>query len=282
MAVTTTTELGGLFNTIYEDALLVAREQVIMTNLVSNFSAKGWMGRTFKVRPSISAVAVGETEDFAAPTTFGVSALGTLTPGEIMAQVVLTDRDIDTDPDDARTQAVTELGNSIAAKIDTDLLADFSLLTDKGPGANNSASIGKFAVCVSVLRNAKAANPIQIVLHPYAWHDIWVELGQPASQKALLGELANKALQDFFVGNWLMADWWVSANIAVDTNSDVINGVFNPQALAFDSRKAPKLEPERDASKRAWELNFSAGYAHGLGRRPAFGVAYICDATEPS
>ena len=135
MAVTTTTELNALFNVIYEDALLVAREQVIMTNLVSNFSAKGWMTRTFKNRPTISAVAVAEVEDFAAPTTFGATAVGTLTPGEVMTQVVLTDREIETDPDDARTQAVTEMGNAIAAKIDTDLLADFSLLTQKGAGA---------------------------------------------------------------------------------------------------------------------------------------------------
>ena len=282
MAITTTSDLNALFNTIYEDALLVAREQVIMTNLVSNYGAKGWMARTFKSRPAASAVAVAESEDFAQATTFGASSVGTLTPGEIMSQVILTDRDIETDPDDARTQAVTELGNAIANKIDTDLLADFSLLTDKGPGAGNSATIGKFAACISILRNAKVPNPIQIVLHPYAWHDIWVELGQPATQKALLGELANKALQDFFLGNWLMADWWVSANIAVDADADVINGVFNPQSLAFDSRKAPKLEPERDASKRAWELNYSAGYAHGLGRRPTFGVAYKCDATEPT
>ena len=111
--------------------------------------------------------------------------------------------------------------------------------------------------------------------------DIWVELGQPATNKAFLGELANRALRDFFVGSWLNMTWFVSANIEVDANDDAVSGVFNPGALAFDSRKPPTLEPERDASLRAWELNMTAGYAYGE-RRDSFGVAYTADATEPS
>jgi len=109
--------------------------------------------------------------------------------------------------------------------------------------------------------------------------DIWTELGQPASQKALLGEVANEALRDFYVGDWLGADWYVSANIAL-SGTDATSGVFNPQALAFDSRKPPTLEAERDASLRAWELNMSAGYAYGV-RRSTYGVYYTADATAP-
>ncbi len=96
-----------------------------------------------------------------------------------------------------------------------------------------------------------------------------------------LGELANKALKDFFVGQWININWFVNANIAVDSSTDAVSGVFNSQAIGFDVRKAPILEPERDASLRAWELNMSAGYGYGVIRN-TFGVKFTADATEPS
>lgn len=93
--------------------------------------------------------------------------------------------------------------------------------------------------------------------------------------------MANQALRDYFVGRWVNVLWFTNANIAIDASDDAISGIFNPGALAFDSRRAPRLEPERDASLRAWELNMTAGYAHGV-RRDTFGVQYTADATTPT
>lgn len=281
MAVSKVSDLNSLFNEIFEDTLFVAREQNMMTNLVTNYSARGWMDRNIANYPSLTAEVVAEAVDYQNPTTFDKSLLATLTPGEIMTQVVLTDRRIETDPEDARADASTEMGNAVATKIDTDIVGDFGSLTDKGPGAGNSATIAKVAVCISILRNRNVPNPIYVVMHPYHWHDVWVELGQPDQYYALLGDVANQALRDFFVGRWLNVMWFVNSNIAVDSSDDATSAVFNSQALAFDSRKPPTMEPERDASLRAWELNLSAGYAHGV-RRSTHGLAYIADAAEPT
>jgi hypothetical protein len=282
MAVSTTTSMNSLFNTIYEDALFVAREANIMTNLVRTFGARGWMNRVIGIYPTLSAESVGENVDYSNATEFTKTALATLTPGEIITQVILTDRRIDTDLDNARVDAAQEMGNAIATKIDTDLASTFdSFTTDKGDGAGNSATIANFAAAVSVLRNAKTPMPIYAVAHPYHWHDIWIELGQPAANQALLGDVANQALRDFFVGRWVNVQWFVNANIAVDASDDAVSGVFNPQAIGFDVRKAPVMEPERDASLRAWELNMSAGYGYGVIRN-SFGVGFTADATEPT
>ncbi len=282
MAITKVADLNDLFNKIYEGALFVARETNIMVNLVRNFDAQGWMTRNFSTRPQIAAQVKPEGVDFANPTTFGKSLLATFTPAMVMAQVELTDEDRDTDPDSAAADAERELGGAIATKIDTDLTGDFaSFSTDKGPGAGQTATIAKAATAVSVLRNRIVMNPINAVWHPYHWHDIWVELGQPAATKAFLGDLANQALRDFYVGNWINIQHFVSANIAVDGDADAVSGIFNAQALGFDTRKEPTLEPERDASKLATELNMSAGYAHGV-IRSTYGVKYTADATEPS
>lgn len=282
MGISKKSDLNSLFNSIFEDALFVARETNMMTQLVTVYNGTGYADRKIGQWAQITAEAVAEGVDYANPTTFSKSVLATLTPSEVIAQSILTDVMYETDPEDTRQNCAIELGNAVATKIDTDLTGDFaSFSTDVGPGANSTATLAKFGVGVSILRNNKVMNPIYCVLHPYHWHDIWVELGQPASNKALLGNVANQALQDFFVMEWLGTRWFVNANISVDSSDDAVSGIFSPQALAFDSRKAPTLEPERDASLRAWELNMVGGYAHGV-RRPTFGVKYTADASQPS
>jgi hypothetical protein len=282
MAMSTQSDLNSLFSDIFEDARFVARENNIMTSLVRNFQATGWMSRKLSAYPELTAQEVAEGVDYSNPATFNKTLEATLTPAEQMVQVILTDRRIDTDPQNARQDASMEMGNAIATKVDKDLVSDFgSFTTDKGPGAGASATIAKFAAAVSVLRNALAPNPIYVVLHPYHWHAVWVELGQPATNQAFLGDVANEALRSFYVGNWINCQWFVSANIAVDASDDAVSGVFNRNALGFDLRKPFTMEPERDASLRAWELNASIGYAHGV-IRDEFGVGYTADAAEPT
>lgn len=281
MAITTIADLNSLYNLIYEDALFVARETNLMVGLVRNFSATGYMARKLTIRPQVTAQVKAEGVDFQNPTTFGKSLKATLTPAVVMAQALLTDEDVQTDPDNARTDASQELGGAIATKIDVDLVTLFASLTAGKGTANSALTIANCAAAVSVLRNGLAPNPLYFVLHPYGWHDIWVELGQPASQKAFLGDLANEALRSFFVGAWLSATWFTSANIAVDASADAVGGVFTPSSLGFDSREEPTMEPERDASRKATELNMSAGYAVGI-LRSEWAVKLTHDATEPT
>ncbi len=282
MGISTKSDLNGLFNTIYEDALFVAREAVMMTNLVTVYNGTGYADRKISQWASLTAETVADGVDYVNAQKFDKTVLATLTPSEVIAQSILTDVMRETDPEDTRRSCALELGNAIATKIDTDLCADFaSFSVDVGNGAGQAATLAKFGVGMSRLRNAKVPAPIRAVLHPYHWHDIWVQLGQPAANQALLGDLANQALKDFYVGGFLNMQWFTNANIAVDSNDDAVSGVFSPQALAFDSRKAPMLEPERDASARMWELNMVGGYAHGV-RRPTYGVKFTADAAEPT
>jgi len=281
MPISTVADLNSLYNLIYEDALFVARETNLMVPLVRNFSATGYMARKLGIYPTITAQTKPEGIDFQNPTTFDKQLKATLTPGVVMAQSLLTDERVQTDPDNARTDCAQELGGAIGTKIDLDLVTLFaSLSTNKGT-ANAALTIAKCAAAISVLRNAKAPNPLYFVLHPYGWHDVWTELGQPASQKAFLGDMANEALRSFFVGGWLSATWFISANIAVDASDDAVSAVFNPQSMGFDSREAPTLEPERDASRKASEMNMSAGYATGI-LRTEYAVGLTHDATEPT
>lgn len=283
MAVTQLSDLNGLFNMIYDRALFVARERNLMTGLVNNRSAKGWMNRVVPIRPAIAAVTVDETEDFSSPTTFGRSTKATLTPAEIIAQVVLTDRDMETDPESAVGDASVELGASIATKIDVDLVTLFDSFTaDKGDGAGNAATLENISAGVALLGNNKARQygGINIVLHPYHWHDIWLELGKP-STNFVARDFANEAMRDYYVSELLASRWYVSTNIPIDGSTDAVSGLFVQSALMLDTRRAMRMETERDGSARAYELNVTAGYAVGVVRQE-FGVGFTADATEPA
>lgn len=283
MAITKYSDISSFVAAIYERSVFVAREMNLMSNLVSNYSAQGWMSRTFSTRPQISAESVADGVDYSNATTFGKTSVGTLTPGEAIAQVILTDQDMETDPDGAVTDASYELGASIAAKIDTDLTAIFSSFsTDKGPGAGQPNTIAKLAAAVAVVRTRmKRAGTVNAVLHPYQWHDIWVLLGQPAATYSAIQDIANQAMRDYYVGSLITLDIYTSSNVPV-SGTDATGGIFNAESIALDTRRPYRLEPERDASLRGTELNATAGYAVGLGKRPTFGVKFIGDITEPT
>lgn len=284
MAVTQVSDLNSLFNLIYDRALFVAREMNLMSNLVNNVSATGWMDRKISIRPQVTAVSVNETQDFNNPTTMGLSTQATLTPGEIAAQVVVTKRDVETDPWGATQDAQMELGMAMATKIDVDLLGEFAnFSTDKGTGGGGTATFASLAAGVATVRtNSKNSDgPAYIVLHPYQWHDIWLELGKPAATYPNLSDVTVQALRDYYVSTLMGgAQIYTSSNIASGTAS--VGGIFTRHAIYLDTRRAITTEePLYDASARAWELNVNAGYAHGL-VRSTYGVKYTSDASEPS
>jgi hypothetical protein len=276
----TVTDLNALFAEIYEDAIFVAREQSLMPPLVTNYVGSGMADRNMGIFPQLTATEVSEGVDYSNPTKWTVTSQMTITPKTAMDQVLLTDERITTDPNDARNSAAREMGGAIGTKIDTDLLALFSSLNSDLGAAGSSLTLKRCAASMAILRNALVSNPVQFVVHPYGWHDIWLELGQPSANQALLGDVANQALKDYFVGNFINANWFTSANISVDSSDDAVSGVFHREALALDTRRAPTFEAERDASLRAWELNLHVWYGVAV-RRSTYGVALTHDATTP-
>lgn len=266
---------------ILSETLFVAREMVLMPPLVYNYAGTGMSTRYVGIYPTITAASVSEGQDFANATEWTKTQQMALTPSTKMAQVILTDERLATDPDGARQDASRELGASIATAIDTDLVDLFSGLdTDKGT-AGSSLTIARCAAGLAVLRNSNVANPLQFVLHPYGWYDIWTELGQPAENKQFLGDTANQAMRDYAVGSFLGAGWYTSSNISEDSEDDAVSAVFHREALALDTRRAITIELERDASLRGWEVNATAWYAVGE-RRGTYGIGLTHDATEPT
>lgn len=285
MALSTTAELNALYNEIYEDSLVALREENMMVGggmVTLYLNGRGYADRKVGVWNSAAVSIKPEGDDYTGATEFEKSLLATFTPQVRMSQFILTDEMKQTDDvDNVRTGAVRELASAIAEQIDIDMLALFAGFSKVKGTANNPLTIAIMAAANSTLRNQKVRGQRNAVLHPYQWHDLWIELGQPVATKVLLGDVANQALMDFYVGDWMGLRFFISANIAADSNADAYGAVFTREALAYDQREAFALEAERDASRKAEELNASVGYAVGELRDVA-GVAILTDVTEPT
>ena len=95
-------------------------------------------------------------------------------------------------------------------------------------------------------------------------------------------DFQDEIMRKFYVANVAGLDGiFVSANVETSGGTGAYGAVFNPNAIGFDVRSGITLEPERDASKRAWELNMTALYATGA-IRPLWGVQILHDITAPT
>jgi len=275
------TDLNSYFNNIYEDAVFALREMNLATRLVRTFTdGRGDQTRTLSEYPTITPVSVEETEDFATPTRLDKSLVATLTPGEAMSQAIITDRRLETDPQNARQDASIEMANGFAEKVDDDLFGNFNSLTGGTVGASGSTMTwGYFLAAVSIMRANKIPRPWYAVIHPFQYH----YMGEAAAVGATVTnspEFQNSVMSQFYVGTIAGVPTFISANCET-SSTDVYGAIFSPQAIAFDLRRDFRLEPERDASKRAWEINATMLYAHGVWR-PTWGVQILTDGSTVS
>lgn len=283
MAVSTTSNISGFYNTLYERAMFVLREQNLMAGLVTQLTGQGLAQRKQGIYPQLSAVEVAEGTDFSAQNTWSKSSKMTLTPKIAKAQVVITQSQMDTDEDDTMNDAAEELGGALATKIDTDLVGVFSSFANDAGTAGSALTLKRTAAAMSRLQNAKARAPFYYVLHPYGWYDVWVELGQPTANQAFLGDTANAALRDYAVSKFNNATWVTSSNISVDASDDAVSSLFTRDAIALDTRKSPEMFVEEDPSIAGYgyEINMEAWYAVGT-RRDEHGIKLTHDATTPT
>jgi hypothetical protein len=280
-SLNTYSNISSFVNTVFEDAMFVARDNNLMAALVTVYNDRtGLALRKSSEYGTATMQTIAETDDLTSQA-FTPAVLSTLTPAEAGAQFFLTDSRIESDPFAAREDATMELGLATAQKIEKDLLGNFSSLTGGTIGAAGTViTWGHFFAMLSVLRGRNAPLPYVAVLHPYQWHALGKAIA-PGATVTNSPAIQDAVTRNFYVGSVSGVDIYTSANITVDGSDDAYGAMFSRQALALDVRRAPRLEPERDASRRGWELNISTVYAHGIWR-PRFGVTGLFDATTPT
>lgn len=264
---------------VYPDAMLVARDNLLMDRLVTTFGDRtGVAPRVSSEYSAASVASVAEDADMESQA-FTPSALSTLTPAEVGAQFMVTDLRAESDTMNVLRDAALELGQALATKIETDLVGDFASFTGGTVGVAGSAlTWGRFFAAAAQLRAQKAAGPVYAVLHPYHIHDLAKE-ASVAGANVNAPNFGDEVMRMRYFAQAAGVQIFESANITAGTAA--VAGMFVPTALGLDIRRAARIEPERDASRRGTELNLSAVYAHGVWR-PKFGIKIIANASVPT
>lgn len=274
-------DIASYVKQIEQQCDVVARDNNIMATLVRGFNDTS--GTAIRARSEYGTATVNnivDTDDLTSQT-FTPAVANQLTPFECGAQFFLTDTHRRNHPFAIDSDAPGELGMAMAQKVELDLLSTFSSLTGGtiNTGANN-LSWAAILAAQSVLRNQNPIGEFYCVLSPYQWHT----LGTAVAAAGGISQTNAPALQDallkkYWMGNVYGINFFVTSNLPVGTA--VRGAMFVSEAIALDSRVPPSIEPERDASRRGYELNLTATYAAGVWR-PKFGVQVISQGTAPA
>ncbi len=275
-------DISPYVQTIFEDAWFIAREEGFMARLATNFTDDDEVkARSSSQYSSVTIAQLNETDDLQSQA-FTPSVVATLTPAEYGAQFFLPDRRLSADPFALRADAARELGLGMGESVNTNLLSLLSSFTGGIVGAAGATiTWGHFFAMLSQLKATKAPPPYFCVMHIYQWHQLAKATSVAASTQPTASWLTDEVMRRWFVGSVAGVDILTTADISVDTNDDAYCGMFSPIAMAIDQRRAPRLEVERDASRRGYELNYTAVYAYGVWR-PAMGIVGLFDASTPT
>lgn len=261
---------------IYEEALLAARELTVVQPLVKNMAAEGISPRMWTVYSGGTAQTIAETDDISAQS-FTHAVGGTLTPTTAGMSYFLTDSRIASDWANARSDAATDLGQVIAEKVDTNLVGTFSSLTGGTIYGGGTANVGGTLSFANILMAAakvkgnKFNGTLAVVLHPVQMaYALSGNVPDLVKSPRFMDSLASQ----WYVGGYGGIEFFTDANITAGTAS--VGAIFAEPAIAFDLRRAFRIEAQRDASRGGggWELNATMQYAYGVYRAKA-GVQLI-------
>lgn len=275
MAGTTSATLDDLFVNIVAQARFTAEEQSLMLGLVTQYNIAGQAGKTVQV-PKYPAITAADLTEGTAPSDTDVSTSSvTVTCAEVGNSVLLTDLAAMGAGNPAE-ELGTVLGNAIATKIDSDLIALFSGFSSALGAAGAEITVADLFKAAATLRAAKVTGSMAAVVHPFQAYQLKAGLTNTFANPNG-GDLQNEAMRNGYVGSIAGIDVYESANVDIDGSDDAVAGVFAPEALAIAIKRDFNLETQRNATRRGTEMVATAIY--GVAELDdSFGVKITADA----
>ena len=255
---TNSTTLDDLFVNIVAQARFTAEEQSLMLGLVTQYNIAGQAGKTVQI-PKYPAITAAALDEGTAPADTDVSTSSvTVTCAEVGNSVLLTDLAA-MGAGNPADELGTVLGNAIATKIDSDLIALFSDFTGALGAAGAEITVADLFKAAATLRANKVTGSMAAVVHPFQAYQLKAGLTNTFANPNG-GDLQNEAMRNGYVGSIAGIDVYESANVSVDGEDDAVAAVFAPEALAIALKSEFNLETQRNATRRGTELVATAVY----------------------
>jgi len=189
-------------------------------------------------------------------------------------KIILTDKLVRDNMNDVKAAAGKILGNAMEKKRDVDLYG----ILDNGTntiGASGTMTMGMVAAARALLAgNATSSGgpapmPYVCVHHPFTLLDL-VDVVTPLVPAASFSNFGtaftDEILREYTIGRLFGMPILEDGNFTIDASSDVKGGVFaagTGGGIVLATANEWSVEPERDASLRAWELNIVGEYGVG-------------------
>jgi N4-gp56 family major capsid protein len=282
MTVTNTTTLNDLLPSIVAEALFIASEKSIMRGLVRNYTLNPGQGKTVTVPIYPKQTAAGMTEGVA-PAYTAISTNGaTLTVSEVGLTAQISDLAMMASSSNVVSDIGRLFGEAIARKMDTDLLSNVGSLNAGVGGANTAATAALLFAAIAKLRSAgyDTSNDCSIVLHPNVAYDIVKDLtstfAAPASQ------IGNDALRNGFMGTLGGVPVYQSSLVnSAGSTGDYNSVLFHRDAFGLAMMQDIRIESQREATKRGFDIVGSAIYGHGITNNEAGQYLQFDSSIEP-
>lgn len=268
MTITNTTTLNDLLPSIVAEALFVASEKSIMRGLVRNYTLSAGQGKTVTVpiypKQTAAALTEGTAPSFTAVSTDGA----TLTVSEVGLTAQISDLAIMASASNVVADIGRLFGEAIARKMDADLLAKFDTFSGYVGGVSTTATPALIFQAIAKLRSAgyDTANDCAIVLHPNVAYDVASTLTSTFAAPASM--VGNDALRNGFMGLLGGVPVYQSSLVGATSASggaggDYACGIFHKDALGLAMMQDIRIESQREATKRGFDIVGSAIYGVG-------------------
>ena len=269
MALTNTTTLNDLLPSIVREALFVASEKSIMRGLVRNYPLGTGNGKTVTVPIYPKQTALDLTEATASNEVAIETSSAVLTVAEVGLYATVSDLALMASASNVTADLGRLFGEAIARKIDTDILTKFKSFTTNTIGsASTAATPALLFQGIAKLRSQgyDTANDCAIVLHPNVAYDVASTLTSTFAAPASM--VGNDALRNGFMGLLGGVPVYQSSLVGATSASggasgDYACGIFHKDALGLAMMQDIRIESQREATKRGFDIVGSAIYGVG-------------------
>jgi len=191
-----------------------------------------------------------------------------LTASEVGAKVILTDKLVRQSADNVMSMIGRQLGDGMARKKDTDVIALWPNLNSgtvfgaDGAAMNTANTHG----CISGAKAGKFGNQLYLIHHPNAVATLSKQAATTADTNAAAGLTSGWSvdlLQNFYSGLRPINNVPIFEDGNIDKISTTDSGygvIADKTAMAALTSVDTRTERERDASLRAWEVVMTADY----------------------